>query len=369
MGRLHSRAYRRLRDHYPELAPPRLVIAADPLTSRRDEVLDVLGFEEFSTSWADVLAHPDVTVVSMTAPNYLHQEICIAAAEAGKHIWGEKPLGRNATETAKIAAAARANGVHTMIGFNYRHAPLVQHAKQLIGGGAIGDVRRVRGFFLADYAADPAGGLSWRFKRSLAGSGALGDVMVHVVDLLEYLAGPICAVTAQESLFHSVRPLAGTGDSHFSSGGEGFGPVENEDHVTCLARFGSGAAGSLEVGRTVVGSHVSVGFEIQGSHGALSWNFERMNELLIYQPAGDGAQGYRRVSARPGHGDFHRFQPGVAIPMGYDDLKVIEASMFVRAVLGQPTDGPTFDDAARAADVIDGMTRSFRTERWETTAP
>ncbi len=369
MGHLHTRALRRLRDHYPDLPAPRFVIAADSQPAQEAEARSRLGYEQFSTDWRDVVADPDVTTVSVTAPNQMHAEVCVAAARAGKHIWGEKPLGRDAQETATIAAVAREHDVRTVVGFNYRHVPLVEHARSLIETGELGRLTRVRGTFLADYAADAAGAFSWRFERAKAGSGVLGDLMCHVVDLVEHLAGPVRSLVAQDSITHTHRPLptaaASSGASHFAAGGGDLVPVENEDHVSCLARFDNGAAGSLEVGRAVVGPHVSMGFEIHGTAGALAWNFERMNELRLYTRSPAAGDGFATVFAAAPHGEFSRFQPGTGIPMGYDDLKVIEASRLVGSIVDGRSYGPTFDDAERATSVVAGMEASLRSGAWE----
>lgn len=366
MGRLHTRSLRRLRDHYPELPSCRFVVAADALPQREQEARAVLGYERFTTDWREVVADPEVQVVCVGAPNALHQEVCVAAARAGKHVWGEKPLGRNAEETTAIATAARDAKVATTVGFNYRHAPLVEHIATMIAAGELGRLTRVHGHFLADYASSAEGAFSWRFQRAAAGSGALGDLMSHVVDLVEHLTGPVERVVAQQSMVHTHRPAAGDADSHFAAGTGELVEVENEDHVTCLTRSADGVAGIVEVGRSLVGPHVSMGIELHGTEASVSWDFQRMNEMQLYTRTASGEQGYATVYAAPRHGEFARFQPGVAIGMGYDDLKVIEASRLVRSIVDGAAYGPTFDDAARAATVIAAMERSVASGRWET---
>ena len=170
--------------------------AADTAPDRADYARDVLGYAKGSTDYRDVLADPDVDVVSICAPNLLHREIGIAAAEAGKQFWIEKPVGRDAAETAAVADAARAAGVATSIGYNYRHAPAVERIRELIANGDLGRITNVRAVFFNGYASEPNGALSWRFKKDLAGSGALGDLLSHVVDLVQYVVGPITEVTA-----------------------------------------------------------------------------------------------------------------------------------------------------------------------------
>src|SRR6185312_7792905 len=171
MGRLHSRAYLAARQHFPEL-PVRaeLVVAADPDAATRALATEVLGFREAVSDYREVLANPAVDVVSICSPNFLHREIALAAIEAGKPIWIEKPMGRSAAESAQIAQAAASRGLVTAVGFNYRHAPAIAKARELVADGVIGTITNVRASFLADYSADPAGALTWRFQQERAGS-------------------------------------------------------------------------------------------------------------------------------------------------------------------------------------------------------
>src|SRR5439155_7814891 len=285
MGRLHSASYLRVPYHYPDcLGAARLVVAADEVEARARQAAEELGYARWTTNWREVIEDPEVEALSITAPNHMHLEVAVAAAEAGKHFWGEKPLGRFPAETAEIAAAAERAGIRTIVGLNYRQPPAVKYAKRLIDEGALGEIRRYRGCFLADYAHDPRGALSWRFLRDYAGLGVLGDLMSHVSDLAQYLLGPIARVTAQAETQIDSRPKVEMGSgTHFSvvEGGE-LGAVENEDVVMSLVEFGSGVRGSLEATRVLVGRHVEMSFEVHGTQGALRWDFQRMNELEAY---------------------------------------------------------------------------------------
>src|SRR3989442_1177194 len=177
MGRVHSTSYLRVPVHFPECdARARLVVAADEVAERARAAAEQLGYARSTTSWRDVLEDPEVDAVSICAPNFMHREMAVAAAEAGKHFWGEKPLGRSAAETAEIAQAAERAGVRTIVGLNYRHPPAVQYAKQLIETGALGQPNHFRMQFVASYSANPRGALSWRFVRELAGLGILADL-------------------------------------------------------------------------------------------------------------------------------------------------------------------------------------------------
>jgi predicted dehydrogenase len=368
MGESHTASYKRVRDHYPECdGVPRLVIAADETEARARLAVEKLGYEEWTTDWREVVAHPDVEAVSITAPNFMHLDMARAAAQAGKHFWGEKPLGRFPSETAEIAAAVEAAGIRTIVGLNYRHAPAVKHAKHLIDSGEFGEINHYRSHWLAGYASHPLGVLSWRFSRELAGLGILGDLGSHAVDLAQYLLGPIVRVTAQASTLIARRPRVtmGTG-THFSiaEGGE-LGDVENEDSVASLVEFASGLRGIIEMSRVIIGPACRYTFEANGTKGAVAWNFERMNELEVHLPAPSGDAGYSTLYMGPQHPDFVRFAPGPGIGMGFNDLKVSEAYLFLQSVGDGKQRAPGVREILAAAKVLDAMVRSFETGEWE----
>ena len=377
MGKLHSRAYQALPYVYPETGiRPRLVHAADTAPDRVVYAREVLGYERASTDYREVLADPEVEVVSICAPNLLHREIGVAAAEAGKPFWIEKPVGRNVEDTAAVAAAANAAGLVTSVGFNYRHAPAVEHTRELIADGALGRITNVRAVFFSGYASEPKGALSWRFDREQAGSGALGDLLSHVVDLLQYLVGPVAEVTALTSTVYRQRPVLPTGSAnHFAVVEEGeLGTVGNEDYAATLVRFadqarGAGAVGTLEASRAIVGPQCGLGFELYGTDGSLAWNFEQMNELRVCLGRGRPHQGYTTVLANAQLGDYARFQPGPGIAMGYDDLKVTEARKFLVAVAGGERQNSSVDDALSVAEVLAAAERSAADGTWHKVPP
>lgn len=366
MGQLHTRAYRRLLDHYPECElEPRLVMAADVADGAR-ETAERLGYEGWTNDWREVVEHLDVEAVSITAPNFLHREIAVAAAKAGKHIWLEKPCGRFPEEAFEIGDAIEEAGVKSMVGLMYRHAPAVEYARKLIAAGELGEITHYRGFFLADYSADPNGALTWRFKDEYGGLGVLGDIMPHAADMAQGLVGPIAGVSAQRETFIRERVEAPMGASHFSvvEGGE-LGAVENEDYAGSLVRFENGARGTLETSRACVGPHVRMSFEVNGTRGALSWDFQRLNELELYRTDGEGEHGYKTVYAAPGMGDFGNFQPGAGISMGYDDLKVTEAERFLSSIADGRQREPGIREIVSTMRVVDAMDHSCDSGRWE----
>jgi predicted dehydrogenase len=369
MGRLHSASYLRVPYHYPDCpGVARLVVAADEVEARARQAAEQLGYARWTTSWREVLEDPEVEAVSITAPNFMHREMALAAAEAGKHFWGEKPLGRFPAETREIAEAADRAGIRTIVGLNYRHPPAVQHARRLIADGALGEITHFRTQFVASYSSNPRGALSWRFTRDLAGLGILADLGSHAVDLAQFLLGPIVRVSAATSILIPRRPKLAMGKgTHFSVVEEAaeLAEVENEDWAAALVEFASGVKGTIEVSRVIVGAEARYVFEVNGSDGAVSWNFERMNELEVYATLPTGDSGSARVLMGPGHPEFDRFQPGQGIPMGYDDLKVIEAHLFLRSIADGMQREPGAREIAAAAAVIDAMVRSDESGRWE----
>ncbi|KDN72513.1 myo-inositol 2-dehydrogenase [Streptomyces olindensis] len=368
MGRVHTQAYARVRHHYPQLSlVPELVAVAEEVPGRAEEAAAQFGFASTTRDWRDVAADPRVRAVSITAPNFLHREIGVAMAEAGKHLWIEKPVGLTAEDARAVADAVAKAGVQGTVGFNYRNAPAVEAARELIASGEIGTVTHVRVRLFSDYAAHPEGALTWRYERERGGSGVLGDLASHGADLARFLLGNITSLTADTAVFlpERARPTGATAGHSRAAGGE-LGPVENEDYVSCLLRFASGARGVLEACRVSVGEQNNYGFEVHGTKGAVFWDFRRMNELGVSRGTTYQDQSVSTVYVGPGHGEFAAFQPGAANAMGYDDLKVIEAYRFLRSVAEGTAHGATLTDAVRSAAALDAMSRSVASGTWET---
>ncbi|MGW5470505.1 Gfo/Idh/MocA family protein [Streptomyces chartreusis] len=365
MGRVHTQAYARVPHHYPQLTlRPRLLTVAEEVPGRAEEAAAQFGFASTTRDWRDVAADPGVRAVSITAPNFLHREIGVAMAEAGKHIWIEKPVGLTAEDARAVADAAAKAGVHSAVGFNYRNAPAVETARELIASGEIGTVTHVRVRLFSDYAAHPQGALTWRYERERGGSGVLGDLASHGADLARFLLGDIASLTADTAIFvpERARPTGATA-GHTLATGE-LGPVENEDYVNCLLRFASGARGVLEACRVSVGEQNNYGFEVHGTKGAVFWDFRRMGELGISRGTSYQDQPVSTLYVGPAQGEYGAFQPGAATSMGYDDLKVIEAYRFLRSIAEGTPHGATLADAVHSAAVLDAMSRSAESGSW-----
>ncbi|MGV9240527.1 Gfo/Idh/MocA family protein [Streptomyces nigra] len=370
MGRVHTQAYARIPHHYPDLPlRPELVTVAEEVPGRAEEAAARFGFATATRDWREVAADPRVKAVSVTAPNFLHREIGVAMAEAGKHLWIEKPVGLTAADARAVADAAARAGVHSAVGFNYRNAPAVEAARDLVASGEIGAVTHVRIRLFSDYAAHPQGALTWRYERERGGSGVLGDLASHGADLARFLLGDITALTADTAVFvpERARPTGATA-GHTLATGE-LGPVENEDYVNCLLRFASGARGVLEACRVSVGEQNNYGFEVHGTRGAVFWDFRRMGELRVSRGTAYQDQPVATVHVGPGDGEFGAFQPGAANAMGYDDLKVVEAYRFLRSIAEDRPCGATLEDAVRSAAVLDAMVRSADSGSWVDVTP
>lgn len=370
MGQVHSRAYSLAPQRFPDSIPrPRLIICSDNVPERAAQSQDIFGFQASSPRWQDVVEHPQAQIVSIAAPNHLHLEIVRAAAAAGKHIFCEKPVGLTPQETADIEYLARQAGILSFVGFNYRWAPLVMHAKKLIDEGRLGDLTQFRGRFFSMYGSNPLGLLSWRFHKAHAGYGVLGDIMAHVMDMALLMSGPVARVVSNSHTFipRRPKPIPGKG-THYSVGApnDPQGDVTNEDYVGALLEFENGVRGSVEASRTIFGPKNEFAFEINGTRGAISWDFERMNELQLYLPDSDGLHdGFVRLVGGEQYPYHGRFNPGEGSGLGYEDMKIIEAWQFLKSVAAGQQAAPGFAEALAVADVHAAMIRSWESRGWE----
>jgi predicted dehydrogenase len=368
MGQAHSRSYRNIPVYFPEAGiRPRLVAVADTVAARLELARNNFGYEYATDDWRAVIERSDIDVVDVTAPNALHQELATAAAAAGKHVFCEKPVGITPASTAAIESAARKAGVITGCGYNYRWAPLVQYTKGLIEGDRFGTLTHYRGRFFSMYGRDRLGLLSWRFLQDQSGYGALTDLMCHVVDMALHLAGPIRRLVSVKETFVKERPLPTPGQgTHYDRGkpGDPTGTVTNEDYVGALVEFENGARGTLETDRSIFGPQSSMAFELNGSKGAATWDLEKLNQLRLYLAGEQPNDGFVEVLAGDAFPHQGNIVPGGGNTIGYEDLKVIEALEFLKAVRDGRPFHPGFDDALAVASVLDAMVRSWAEDGW-----
>ena len=371
MGQAHSRSAARIASLFPErVFDTALVVCGDNVAERREQAVSGVGFREAVEDWRAVVDHPDVDVVYVTAPNMMHEEIAIAAAEAGKAVFCEKPVGGTPDQTVRIEAAARRAGVITGVGYNYRWAPLVQHAKALIESGRLGEITNYRGRFFSMYGADPMGLLSWRFLVDEAGYGVSSDILSHAVDLAHMVLGPITEVSGTRETFIRERPLPKAGGTHYDRGqpGDPTGEVTNEDYAAAMVRFANGARGTFESSRAIIGPESQMAFDVYGTKGALRWNLETMNEMQVFLVDDDGRapRGYTTVYAGDRYPYHGHFVPGDANAIGYEDLKVIENYEFLTAVATGEQHRPGFSEAVDYVSFQSAWLRSCESGAWET---
>jgi predicted dehydrogenase len=369
LGQAHSRSMQRIRTLFPEREfDPELVVCSDVVPARAEEAVGSFGYRRATEDWRRVIEDPDVDAVMIAAPNALHLELIEAAAEAGKDIFCEKPVGGTPAETARAERAARRAGAITGVGYNYRWAPLVRYAAGLVRDGGVGEVTNYRGRFFSMYGSDPLGVLSWRFRREEGGHGVTTDLLSHAIDLAHMLVGPIVRVVGSTETFIRERPLHDPASgTHYGRGrvGDPVGDVTNEDYAAMLCEFKNGARGTFEAARTLLGPESQMAFDLYGTRGALGWNLERMNELELYLGTEEPHSGYTTVFGGerfPYHG---RFAPGSANGIGFEDLVVIEDYEFCRSVVERRPHRPGFEDALAAVSVQAALLESERSGRWE----
>jgi predicted dehydrogenase len=372
MGQAHSRGCRHAPAYFGERSyHPELVIVSDTVSERREQAVRDFGFGSATADWREVAANPAVDVVFVTAPNMLHVEMCEVAAAQGKHVFCEKPVGGTPHQTAAAEAATRAAGVITGVGYNYRWAPLVRYAKELIDSGQLGEIRHYYGRFFSMYGSDPLGLLSWRFLVDQAGHGVSTDILSHSVDLAHFLvgdaAGAITEVIATGETYIRQRPLPTAGGTHYDRGrpNDPTGAVTNEDYVGMLCRFANGARGTFEACRSMVGPESQNSLEVYGTKGSIAWNFETMNELRVYIAADHKHTGFTTVYGGdrfPPHGNF---VPGSANGIGFEELVCIEDHEFLQSVAAGRQHSPGFGDALRFVEVQAAVLRSWQSRTWE----
>ena len=368
MGQAHSRSAMRLPSLFPDRSfQPELVVCADTEPSRRERAVRDFGFACATDDWREAVASDDVDAVWVTAPNMLHVPMIEAACAAGKAVFSEKPIGGKPEQTVQAYRAAKAAGVATGVGYNYLWAPLVLHARELIQSGALGEITHYRGRFFSMYGSDELGLLSWRFMLDEAGYGVTSDILSHSVSMAQFLVGPIAEVVGDRATTITHRPLPTGAASHYGRGRpeDPKGEVENEDFASMLCRFASGATGTFETSRTVVGPESQNAFEVYGTEGSLSWNLERINELQYYRRTSDPSSGYTTIFGGdrfPFHGAF---VPGQANAIGFEDIVAIEDLCFLEALVTGATFRPGFREAVDVVSVQQALIDSWTSRTWQ----
>lgn len=350
MGRAHTNALRKLAYMtWPPPADVRLVALGGRTPSAVQEAAERFGFERAVSDWHEIVEDPEIQLFDNVGPNNLHAEPTIAAARAGKHVVCEKPLARNAEESYEVWRAVADTGVKHLCAFNYRFVPAVRLARQLIEAGELGEIHHFRGSYLQDWLVDPATPATWRLDRDQAGSGALGDLGAHVIDQARYLVGEITAAGGRLRTFVKQR-----GDV----------AVTVDDACEAVIEFEHGAIGTIEASRFAAGRKNALSWEINGSHGSLAFDLERLNELQI----STGTRGFTRRLVTEADDPYWSFWWPDGHVIGWEHSFVHELHHMLSAIAEDSAIGPhgaTFEDGYRAAEVCDAIVRSDASGRRE----
>ena len=358
MGKSHALAWHTVKATFGTSLTPRLEMLCEADEDLARQKADEYGFAHAITDWQALVSDPRVDVVSITTPNSLHRDMAIAALEAGKHVWCEKPMALTVEDAEAMTKAAAKSGTKTLLGYNYVRNPALQHARRLIQEGAIGRIVDFRGQVDEDYLANEDLTWTWRCRIDQGGLGVLGDITCHLVSLAHYLVGDITDLSATIETAYPTRPLGdGSGQS---------GAVENEDIAHSLVKFENGIKGILASSRVAWGRKNVIRVEIHGTKGMICFDQERMNELELYlAEEGDPAnRGMRKILTGPAHEPYGQFCPAPGHQLGINDLKCIEASQFLDAIDQDDEAWPNFAEGLKIEKIIHGMARSSEEGRW-----
>ncbi|NDJ63064.1 MAG: Gfo/Idh/MocA family oxidoreductase [Chloroflexi bacterium] len=359
MGKAHSNALKKLPYMmYPPVAVPRLAAISGRNEAATAEAAKRYGYEKYYTDWRQMIADPNVQVFDNGGPNDIHAEPTIAAAQAGKHVFCEKPLARTAAEAKTMLDAVKAAGVKHMVAHNYRFVPAIVQARHLIESGALGRIFHFRALYLQEWIIDPNFPKIWRLDKSVAGSGALGDLGSHIIDLARFLIGEPKQTMAMTRTFVEERPLDGGG----------MGKIDVDDAFVALLDFENGAVGTVEATRFAQGRKNHETLEINGEKGSIQFNMERMNELNVYWADSEPntTRGFTNVLvSEPYHPYWENWWPQGHI-IGWGDTFVHEFHHFFDAIVNEKPVAPygaTFEDGYRTAVICDAILESAATKR------
>jgi predicted dehydrogenase len=370
MGAAHSQAWRTVNRVYDLPARARMALICGRDEPKVADAAARLGWDGHTTDWRDLVNRDDMDVVDVCTPGDSHAEIAIAALAAGKHVLCEKPLANTVDEARAMvaaAAAAQAAGVRSMCGFNYRRVPAVAVMRQLVASGRLGAIRHVRAVYLQDWIVDPQFPLVWRLQKDRAGSGALGDIGAHIIDLTQFVTGQrITGVSAVTETFVKERPLPAesTGLAASAAGstdGRLTGAVTVDDAAVFVARLDGGALATYEASRFATGRKNALRVEINGSLGSVVFDLERLNELEFYDASGPATeQGFKRILITEADHPYMSawWPPGHII--GYEHSFTHEMRDFIEAIATGADPTPSFADALQVQLVLDAVERSAR---------
>ena len=369
MGKAHSNAYRKVSMFFDSGALPVMKAICGRNETEVSAAATKFGWESYETSWKRLVERDDIDLVDISTPGDTHRDIAVAAAEAGKHVFCEKPLANSLSEAKQMLDAVQKAKVRHMVAFNYRRVPAVVLARQLIDEGKIGKIYHWRAVYLQYWILDPNFPLVWRLVKKHAGSGAHGDLNAHIIDLAHYLVGDISEVVGMDTTFIKERPLVESVDAALGArpgkGRKNMGRVTVDDATLFLARFKNGALGSFEATRFAGGRRNYNRFEINGSKGSIAFNLEKMNELQYYSRDDEHhARGFREIIVNEGvHPYLSAWWPPGHI-IGWEHTFVHEVHDLLSAIAKGKDVHPDFNDGVRCQAVLEAVSLSARERRW-----
>jgi predicted dehydrogenase len=355
MGKCHALAWNAVRPVFGDGPRPRLVHLAEISAELAARRADEFGFEKSTADWHAVIDDPEVEVVSVTTPNQFHAPMAIAALEAGKHVWCEKPMAVGFAEAERMAAAAKASGRVTALGYNYIQNPVIRHIRRVIAEGQIGAVNHVRFEMDEDYMADAEALFYWK-SEAVSGYGAPDDFGVHPLSLMQFLfGGGPTRVMANLSMPYADRPDRDGGRRK----------VETYDVASVLFELHGGITGVMALSRTAWGRKGRIAMQVFGSKGAIAYDQERMNEFQLFVADGRNTeQGFRTVLTGPSHEPYERFIPAPGHGLGFNELKIIECHEVLCAIRGEAAHIVDFAKGLEIERAVHAMAKSHRTRGW-----
>ena len=370
MGAAHSHAWRTAPRFFDLPLRPRMTAVAGRDAQGVAAAAERLGWDSTETSWRALVDRDDIDLVDVCTPGHTHAEIVIAALEAGKHVLCEKPLANSVEEAEAMTRAAEkaaANGVRSMVGFTYRRVPAISLARQLVAEGRIGTLHHVRAQYLQDWIVDPQAPLSWRLEKDKAGSGSLGDIGAHIIDIAQFITGDtISRVSGRLRTFVEERPLPSEHAGLSGTAGSGTGPVTVDDAASFIADFSSGALGVFEATRFANGRKNAIRIEVNGSRGSLAFDFEDMNVLHFFDGTEDaGTAGFRRILVtEPQHPYVGAWWPAGHV-IGYEHGFTHQVVDLVRDIAAGDDPAPSFADGLQVQRVLAAVETSSDTDSWQ----
>ncbi|MCX4025946.1 Gfo/Idh/MocA family oxidoreductase [Endozoicomonas sp. SM1973] len=362
MGKAHNIAFKACPAVFPLLASIECEMLAEVNQTLAEQKVKELGFNRATGDWRTLVNDHNIDVVDICSPNYLHKEMALAAIAAGKHVYSEKPLALNAVDAKEMTEAAEKAGIKTLVGFNYVKNPVAQLVKEIIENGEIGNIVHFRGTHNEDYLADPNTPFSWRLKRELAGSGTLGDMGSHIINMAQYLVGDINEVMADLQTVIKERLLLSNSQTENNNQ---YAKVENDDQAHMMVRFSNGAIGTLESSRIACGRKMGLTYEITGTKGAIVFDQERLSELQLFTNTDpSNRQGFRTILVGPEHPDYAAFCVASGHGLGYNDQKIVEVRDLVEGICADKPMWPDFRAAYEVNKVLDAAELSYKEGRW-----